>query len=275
MKLFVLLAALGALHDPIVHSRDCAAVLTVSDSAAAPVRRRPVHHPYYAPVTIDVAVGWTEAVATHPQYGEAAAQAFAQQAVAHTNEVLMRSGIFHVTVRLVWTGSLAFDDTPGKTPDQAMEWMRTDPTVASLRTVQKADEVWLVTYWTEPSAAPVPITEADYVPANGIAVTNIIGGLHSATHEFGHTLGLFHDYAPIEEPPANDPFPYRYAFYTKTGNYKDIMTPRYKCPECEVYEAFSNAAPWMTYRGIVTGGDRSNAALLIPYGAARVAGYAP
>jgi hypothetical protein len=269
----MLLAALGALPR-LDLPRDCAAVAASHGSAPA-VRRRASHHPYWQPVTIDVAVGWTQAVATHPNYGEAAARAFAQQAIDHTNEVLQRSGIYHINVRLAWMGVLGFNDIPTATPDQAMAWMRADPAVASLRATQHADEVWLVTYWTEPSAAPVPITDADFVPDNGITVTNIIGGVHSATHEFGHTLGLFHDFAPIEEPPANDPFPYRYAFYTKDGNFKDIMTPRYKCPECDVLEAFSNSAPWMTYRGFVTGGPKSNAALLIPYGAAKVSSYAP
>lgn len=51
------------------------------------------------------------------------------------------------------------------------------------------------------------------------------------------------------------------------------MAPRYKCPQCEVVEVYSNALPWMTWRGFPMGGPKSDAARLIPYAAARVAGY--
>lgn len=275
MKLLVILAALGASIvrvEPL--PTDCVMVKAQSAESEAPnVRRRVIHHPYWEPVTIDVAVGWTQAILDHPKMGEAGAHQFAQDAIDHTNDVLRASGIFHITVRLVWQGRLDFADIPNATPDQAFAWMRSDASVANVRAVSGADEVWLITHWTEPSAAPVPILESDFNEDNGIAVINWQGGVHSATHEFGHTLGLFHDYSNIEEPPKVDPYPYRYAFYSKTANFKDIMTPRYKCPECDVYEAFSNAAPYMTYRGIVTGGAQSNAALLIPFAAAKVAGY--
>jgi hypothetical protein len=188
--------------------------------------------------------------------------------------VLRRSGIYHVTVRLVWTGFFPFDDIPGQTPQRALPWMDSDPGIAALRKDVGADLVWMLVFWTEPSFAPMPVTEADFVPANGVSVINFLGGVHTATHEFGHTLGLAHDFTPIEKPPANDPFPYRYAFHSVEGNFKDIMTPRSRCPNCDMYEAFSTTVPSITYRGFRTGNEKSDAARLIPFAAAKVAGYA-
>lgn len=271
------MGAFGPMDPPHSAGRagDCGALpaQTVEVMSAA-VRRRAIRHPApFVPVTIDVAAGWTDQVLAHPSMGEAGARKFAEDAIAHTNEVLRATGILHVTVRLVWTGFFAFDDLPGQTPQRALLWMDADPGVAALRSDAGADLVWMITFWTEPSFAPVPVTEADFVPKNGVSVINFLGGVHTAAHEFGHTLGLAHDFAKIEKPPANDPFPYRYAFYSVEGNFKDVMTPRDRCPRCDVYNAFSTTVPWITYRGFRTGGEKSDAARLIPFSAAKVAAY--
>jgi hypothetical protein len=277
VKLLMLLAMMGALDRSIVRIAppDCVTVAPQKAAAATEshARRRTVRHPSLQPVDVDIAVGWTSAVASDPRIGEAGARKFAEDAIAHTNEALRGTGIYHVTLRLVWSGPMAFVDSPEKTPAHAMEWLRTDLDVTLMRAETRADQVWLITFWTEPSAAPVPITAADYIPENGVAVVNWIGGVHSAAHEFGHTLGLFHDFAPIEDPPENDPFPYRYAHYSVEGKFKDLMVPRYRCPSCEYVEVYSNALPWVTYRGFPMGGPQSNAAALIPFAAAQVAGY--
>lgn len=278
-----LLVRVAAYGEPAIVDRD-RSILRVGECGAMPARtvegmaastrRRAVRHPApFVPVTIDVAAGWTDQVLAHPRMGEAGARAFVEDAIAHTNAVLRATGILHVTVRLVWTGRFAFDDVPDQTPQRALLWMDADPGVAALRRDAGADLVWMITFWTEPSFAPVPIAEADFVPANGVSVINFLGGVHTAAHEFGHTLGLAHDFAKIEKPPENDPFPYRYAFYSVQGNFKDVMTPRSRCPACDVYNAFSTTVPWMTYRGFLTGGEKSDAARLIPFSAAKVAAY--
>ena len=268
---------IAAVDRPVVRidlPEDC---VTVAPRKAANAesrgRRRAMLHSPLAPVTVDIAVGWTSAVAADPRIGEAGARQFAQDAIDHTNEALRGTGIHHVSLRLVWTGPMAFVDSPEKRPQDAMDWMLADPGVVSMRAETRADQVWILTFWTEPSAAPVPITAEDFVPENGVAVVNWIGGVHSAAHEFGHTLGLFHDFAKIEDPPENDPFPYRYAHYSVEGKFKDLMVPRYRCPSCETVEVYSNASPWMTYRGFPMGGPKSDAAVLIPWAAAWVAGY--
>jgi hypothetical protein len=261
---------------PIVRNpAECFAAQPVPGAVAAATpqaKRRAAHHPAAMPVDIDIAIGWTSATETRAG-GEAGIRKFAQDAIDHTNAALRTTGIYSVTLRLVWAGPVSYVDAPNGTPMKAFEWLRSDGAVARLREETGADQVWLVTFWTEPSAAPVPITVDDFHAGNGIAVVNIIGGVHSAAHEFGHTLGLFHDFTPIEQPPAIDPFPYRYAHYSKAGNFKDIMTPRYKCPECEVWNAFSNASPALTFRGFPVGAAKSDAARLIPFAAERVAAY--
>jgi hypothetical protein len=265
---------LGMLERRVLPFEDC--ITLAPRASAAPgeeVRRRAVRHPALMPVTIDVAAGWTAAVASNPNIGEAGARKFAEDAIAHTNQALRDTGIYHVTLRLVWTGAFDFLDTPGVTPQQAMDWMNADPNALAMRDAARADEVWMIVFWTEASAAPVPIRAEDFIPENGVAVINYIGGVHSAAHEFGHTLGLFHDFAPIEKPPKDDPFPYRYAHYSAEGKFKDLMTPRYRCPACDFVEVYSNASPAMTYRGFPMGGPKSDAAVLIPWAAARVAGY--
>jgi hypothetical protein len=277
VKLFVLLAMLGALDRSVVRIAPRECVTLAPRQAAVPAephaRRRAVRHPAPVPVDIDVAVGWTSAVAADPRIGEAGARQFAQDAIDHTNEALRGTGVYHVTLRLVWSGPMAFPDSPERKPQDALDWLLADPAVTAMRAETRADEVWLITFWTEPSAAPVPITLEDYVPENGVAVVNWIGGVHSAAHEFGHTLGLFHDFAKIEKPPVNDPFPYRYAHYSVEGKFKDLMTPRDRCPACEYVEVYSNALPWITHRGFPMGGPKSNAAAMIPWAAVHVAGY--
>lgn len=257
---------------PLVRTEECVTVAAQRAPVTIGGKRRAAHHPAPMPVDIDVAIGWSAAAQTRAG-GEAGIRKFAQDAIDHTNAALRATGVYSVTVRLVWNGPMSYVDAPNNTPMKAFEWLRGDAGVAQIRETANADQVWLVTFWTEPSAAPVPITVDDYHPGNGISVVNIIGGVHSAAHEFGHTLGLFHDFAPVEQPPAVDPFPYRYAHYSVAGKFKDIMTPRYKCPECEVWNAFSNASPAMTVRGFPAGGVKSDAARLIPFAAERVAGY--
>ncbi len=278
VKLFVLLAVVGAFERPVpgrLDARDCIAVpaRTATIMATEDVRRRAVRHPSLQPVDVDIAIGWSAFVASDPRIGEEGARKLAQDAIDHTNAALRGTGIYHVTLRLVWTGPFDFVDQPGVTPQQAMDWMNADPGVLAMRDRTRADQVWMIVFWTTASAAPVPITEADFVPENGVAVINYQGGVHSAAHEFGHTLGLFHDFAQIEKPPAIDPFPYRYAHYSTAGKFKDLMVPRYRCPSCDYVEVYSNASPWMTYRGFPMGGPKSDAAVLIPWAAARVAGY--
>jgi hypothetical protein len=88
--------------------QDCVTVAPrkAATTAEPRFRRRTVRHPSLAPVDGDIAIGWTSAVAADPRIGEAGARKFVEDAIAHTNEALRGTGIYHVTLHLVWTGPM-------------------------------------------------------------------------------------------------------------------------------------------------------------------------
>jgi hypothetical protein len=132
VKLIVLLAALGTFA-PVLPEEECAVVSARSGEATAH-RRRAVRHPGpFEPVTIDVAIGWTNAVTRPSSIGEPAARSLAESSIAHANEVLRTTGITHVTLRLVWTGLLGWDDVPDSRHTDALTWLQTDASIAALR----------------------------------------------------------------------------------------------------------------------------------------------
>jgi hypothetical protein len=190
-------------------------------------------------------------------------------AIEQANETFRNSGIENVSLRLVHTQQIDYDESQGDHFDHLYRMV--DGTgafkdVHRLRNEKRADIVGLVL--EDPSGCGLSTRvgadseEAYFVVHHSCAAITI-----SIAHEIGHILGARHDRAV---DGSNTPFPYGHGHVNGT-RWRDIMSYQKGCDGCPRIPFWSN--PRVTYQGEPTGTPMADNARVILEQAERVSRF--
>lgn len=217
-------------------------------------------------ITIDLMVLYTKRAAS--RYMISLVDLVAN-AVEQTNKSFRDSGLENISLRLVHTQLIDYEETSGGHFDhlyRMVDGIEPFSEVRKLRDEKRADIVGLIV--EDPSGcglttriAPDP-EEAYFVVHHSCAAIMI-----SMAHEVGHILGARHD---PETDGINSPFPYGHGYVNAT-KWRDIMSSRESCGGCRRIPYWSN--PRILYKGEPTGTDINDNARVILEQAERVSKF--
>ena len=191
-----------------------------------------------------------------------------EMATEQANQAFRNSGLGNISLRLVHTQMIDYDESDGEHFDhlyRMVDGVGAFKDVRKLRNEKRADIVGLIV--DDPSGCGLSTRvaadseDAYFVVHHSCATITI-----SIAHEIGHILGARHDRA-ID---ANDaPFAYGHGFVN--GKWRDIMSYQQSCDGCVRIPYWSN--PRVTYKDEPTGTDAADNARVILEQAERVSKF--
>ena len=179
------------------------------------------------PVVIDYMVFYTPAAEVRTG-GEQEMLTRINNGVATVNDALARSGLGHISFRLVHVHRLSGNNTSTDLSTASQEVYQLDP-ILEIRDQYGADAISILFEQISPGAyGPIPLNGGQ--ARNSITYFGVFnyGGLTTA-HELGHNMGGYHDNPTQPEPPEGTVLygdaPYGYNFTGQDGiQYKTIMS---------------------------------------------------
>jgi hypothetical protein len=216
-------------------------------------------------IVIDLMLLYTKKAARH--YVSDPANLLAM-AVEQANDTFRNSGLGNISLRLVHTQSIDYDESEGEHFDhlyRMVDGVGSFKSIRNLRDEKKADIVGLILDDASGCGLSTRVgadaEEAYFVVHHSCASITI-----SIAHEIGHILGARHDRAIDTN---NMPFAYGHGYVN--GKWRDIMSYRQSCDGCVRIPFWSN--PRVTYKGEPTGTDAEDNARVILEQAERVSKF--
>jgi peptidyl-Asp metalloendopeptidase len=189
-------------------------------------------------------------------------------ATEQANEAFRNSGLGNISLRLVHTQAIDYDESDGEHFEhlyRMVDGIGSFKDIRKLRNEKKADIVGLIV--DDPSGCGLSTRvaadseDAYFVVHHSCATITI-----SIAHEIGHILGARHDRA-ID---ANN-MPFAYGHGHVNGKWRDIMSYQQTCDGCVRIPFWSN--PRVMYNGEPTGTDVEDNARVILEQAERVSNF--
>jgi hypothetical protein len=217
-------------------------------------------------ITIDLMLLYTKNAADHYIGEPADLLAFV---IDEANETFRRSGLGNITLRLVHTQLIDYDETGGQHFEhlyRMVDGVGPFKDVKKLRDEKRADIVGLIL--NSPSGCGLSTrVGADSEDAFFIAHHSCAGNTYTIVHEIGHLLGARHD----RSVDANEsPFAYAHGYVNGT-KWRDIMSYKESCGSCPRIPYFSN--PRIMFNGEPTGTAATDNARVILENAERVSNF--
>jgi peptidyl-Asp metalloendopeptidase len=216
-------------------------------------------------IVIDIMILYTPRAASHYIRDPADLMAMA---VEQTNDSFRNSGLGNISLRLVHTQAIDYDESEGDHFQhlyRMVDGIGPFKDIRRLRDEKKADIVGLVIDDASGcglSTRVAPDSEdAYFVVHHSCAAITI-----SIAHEIGHILGARHDRA-IDRNDA----PFSYGHGHVNGKWRDIMSYQQSCEGCVRIPYWSN--PRVMYNGEPTGTDAADNARVILEQAERVSKF--
>jgi hypothetical protein len=189
-------------------------------------------------------------------------------AVEQANDAFRNSGLGNISLRLVHTEAIDYDESDGDHFEhlyRMVDGVGPFQRVRKLRDEKKADIVGLIV--DDPSGCGLSTrVAADSEDAYFVVHHSCAAITISIAHEVGHILGARHDRA-ID---GNDS-PFAYGHGHVNGKWRDIMSYRQSCDGCLRIPFWSN--PRVMYNGEPTGTDNEDNARVILEQAERVSKF--
>jgi peptidyl-Asp metalloendopeptidase len=216
-------------------------------------------------IVIDLMLLYTKKAARH--YVRQPADLLAM-AVEQANDTFRNSGLGNISLRLVHTQPVDYDESEGEHFDhlyRMVDGVGPFKAIPNLRNDKKADIVGLILDDASGCGLSTRVApdaeEAYFVVHHSCASITI-----SIAHEIGHILGARHDRAIDTN---NMPFAYGHGYVN--GKWRDIMSYKQSCDGCVRIPFWSN--PRVTYKGEPTGTDAEDNARVILEQAERVSKF--
>jgi peptidyl-Asp metalloendopeptidase len=216
-------------------------------------------------IVIDLMLLYTKKAASH--YLRDPADLLAM-AIEQANDTFRNSGLGNISLRLVHTQAVDYDESEGEHFDhlyRMVDGFGPFKAIRNLRNDKKADIVGLILDDASGCGLSTRVApdaeEAYFVVHHSCAAITI-----SIAHEIGHILGARHDRAIDDN---NMPFAYGHGYVN--GKWRDIMSYHQSCDGCVRIPYWSN--PRITYKGEPTGTWSEDTARVILEQAERVSKF--